>query len=115
MKGYRFFLEYPDAKSKRKGTVKNPGPHSGNVVAISTDLKPYSAGDGEIKQEGYTAVFDHPDSSVCWSSATWGYLRQQCRRIPEALARTIHPQLFKRLAEDAERDKQEAKKEKLKK
>lgn len=36
-------------------------------------------------------------------SVSFDYLKENCKRIPEALARTIHPQLFIRLEEDNEK------------
>jgi hypothetical protein len=106
MKGFRFYLEYPTNKAKRQGTVKVPGPHMGTVVAIATDLTPFGSGKWEDwKLEGYSAVYEHADSAVCWGSASLGYLRDNTRRIPEALARQIHPALFQRMAEDEARDK----------
>ncbi|GAC1371029.1 MAG: hypothetical protein NVS3B25_18990 [Hymenobacter sp.] len=87
MKNYRFYLEYETPADKRKGTVKAPGKHLGNVVAIDT----------EIRLEGFSGVYNWPDSAVNWGTVSAGYLRDNCRRIPETLARQIHPNLFVRL------------------
>jgi hypothetical protein len=36
MKGIRFYLEYAHAKDKQRATVKNPGNHTGNCLAVYT-------------------------------------------------------------------------------
>lgn len=96
MKGYRFYLEYPNKTEKDKATVKEPGNHCGNVIA--TLLRE----DGHF-QHNYRAIeciaglFCHPDSAVCGSSVGFEYLQDRCKRIPERLARKIHPNLFEYL------------------
>lgn len=90
MKGFRFFLEYASAAEKRKGTVKAVGPHIGTVIALEL---------GPEFQRGRTwdcvaSVYDRANSPVATSSVERAYLSEKCRRIPEATAREIHPQLF---------------------
>lgn len=46
----------------------------------------------DYTQEAISSVFGHANSGVCMSSVSRDYLRQ-CRRIPEALALKLHPQL----------------------
>ena len=97
MKGYYFYLEYPTNKDKRAGTRKNPGNHSGTVLAVYTDPE-YSWSNGkDITTECIGVVQDIPNSDVCTSACSWGYLRENCKRISEAQARTIHPKLFQYL------------------
>lgn len=109
MKGFRFYAEYPDNKSKRKGTRKKLGPHSGNVVAISIAAE---SNRGSTGPEGYSSVYDYANAPVNWGAVSREYLRDNCRRISEAQAREIHPQLFGRLKYDEEceeaRKKEEA-------
>lgn len=109
MKGYRFHLEYETNALKRKGTRKELGPHRGNVIALSTESKPYANGlvQGRVRdyvQEGYSGVYSWPNSGVNWGATSLDFLRTNTRRISEAQARQIHPALFARLAEDAERE-----------
>lgn len=102
MEGFRFYLEYPDPASKREGTVKKPGNHSGNVLAVilqSGGREESFISRGEIMVECITAVYFTPNSDVCCSSCSIGYLRSNCKRIPEQLARKIHPKLFQYLEE----------------
>jgi hypothetical protein len=40
------------------------------------------------------AIFDWPNSPVAGTGVSLDYLRQKCKRISEAQARTIHPVLF---------------------
>jgi hypothetical protein len=95
MKNYRFYLEYETPSDKRTGTVKRPGKHSGNVCAAELSTL-YFNGTG-ASYEGFSSVFNHADSAVNWGGLPTAYLASNCRRIPESLARQIHPQLFARL------------------
>lgn len=52
-------------------------------------------------QEALAGTFSHPNSDVSLGSVRHDYLRR-CRRIPESIARKLHPRLFARL--DAEKD-----------
>ena len=91
MKGYRFYLEYETPADKRTGTVLAPGKHTGNVVATDLDTR-HRGG-----FEGLSSVYAHADSPVNWGALPFDFLATRCRRIPETLARLIHPQLFARL------------------
>lgn len=95
MKGYRFFLEFSSEKERRKATVKNPIKHTGNVLAIMTDEKPYIE-KGAVMFHGIGAVYYYPNSPVGCTSVHSEYLKR-CIRIPESMAREIHPQLFSQL------------------
>lgn len=96
MKGYKFFLEFPDNKTKRKSGRENIG-HSGNCLALATDPEFCYVSSGGIIQEGLSAVYFTPNSPVNWGGISWDYLRAKCKRISEAKAREIHPELFARL------------------
>lgn len=103
MQGFIFYLEYPDAQAKKKSSIrrKEYNQHTGNVIAVMRDSLYYS---GRLPvQSCYAAVFWTPDSPVCVDSVSFEYLRKNCKRISEALARTVHPQLFIRLEEDKEK------------
>ncbi len=47
--------------------------------------------------EAIAALFEQPNSPVAGTGVALDYLRQKCKRISEAKARTIHPALFERL------------------
>ena len=94
MKGYYFFLEYPTNKDKRAGTRKNPGNHSGTVLAVNVTPGSYWITKGDICLEAYGSFLDIPNGSCCPTSCTDKYLRENCKRISEKMARTIHPKLF---------------------
>lgn len=96
MNGYKFYLEFPDKKSKRKSGRENLG-HSGNVAALATAREFTYVRNGGIIQEGLTAVYFSPNSPVNWGSVSWDYLKEKCKRISESKAREIHPALFERL------------------
>jgi hypothetical protein len=87
MNGIRFYLEFTD-KAKRK---------SGDIVVAALVLNGRYWIGGTICYEAIAAVFDWPNSPVAGTGVACDYLRQKCRRISEAKARTIHPALFERL------------------
>jgi len=92
MKGYRFYAEYKDAKNKREG---EPAPD--NVVAVFLDDNNRPIGffrNSEYLYECEFSLFSHANSVVCSGSVHNEYLRDQCKRVSEAKAREIHPQLF---------------------
>lgn len=104
MKGFKFFLEYPSAKEKRRGTVKEPGRHAGNCLAAVLDRRTRGHNmldwfyiDGEGHVQCLAALFDKPNSPVMWTAVSYKHLDKRCKRIPERLAREIHPELFARL------------------
>lgn len=89
MKGYRFYLEYNSKQDKRKGKDQ------GNVLAFPID-SPWWVNGGYM-HDCLSAVLFIPDSPVCWSSCSWEFLRENCKRISEKQARIIHHALFEYL------------------
>jgi len=91
MKNVRFYLEYPNKTEKNKVTVKNPGNHSGNCIAVLLDLEAnlnYCA--------TFEAVFFCKNSDTSFGEVHLDYLREKCKRIPEKLAKEIHPKCWNR-------------------
>jgi len=99
MKGYRFYLEFPDAQSKRAHSSKRGGGSEGNVFALCLDSPPRMDANalGGWVQEGVGAVHYQSNSPVCGSSTSLRRLQLFCKRISEAVAREIHPALFEYL------------------
>lgn len=96
MKGYRFYEEL--RHKHRKGEESK-----GTVVALYTGEgieSPEIVSVFRHHPEACVAVFDRPNSPVCWSGVSWEYLYECCRRISEEEARAIHPALFERLDEE---------------
>lgn len=93
MQGVRFYLEFPSPSAKKRSGKFHSG-HSGNVFAAFTEY----AQAGQC--EGIGSVFADPNSPVAGTSASRGYLARECKRIPERIAREIHPRLFERLDND---------------
>lgn len=92
MKYIRFFQEFNDEK---KRTVP-----SGNVVAVSTNLRgfpEYHRGTDEWNVDAIGAVGFEPNSAVASTNVSREWLRENTKRISEAKAREIHPNLFKYL------------------
>ena len=94
MNGFGFYLEYPSSAAKKKSTVKKPEGDSGNVIAVYGDIF-FSS--NKPCRECLSAVYSHRNSQVCVNAVSMDYLQERCKRIPESLARKIHPALFERL------------------
>jgi hypothetical protein len=96
MKDFRFYLEYKTASLKNKGTVKNPGNHMGSCVAV---YLPTRIEQWNINRcyEAASGVYYRNNPACCWGSVDPGYLTQFCKRIPERLAKEIHPGLIEYL------------------
>lgn len=107
MKGFRFYADIPGT---RYNPDKSPYPRGKlrsditveelkilaetgtqiNVVALFTGEEHRCPGGS---QEAIAAVFTHVNSAVACTSISYKYLRR-CRRIPESVARQLHPRLF---------------------
>lgn len=94
MKGIRFYQEFAN-KSKTKPT--------GNVIAALAGRVTGAAGNGIFFSGGvacYEAVaglFDDPNSPVASTAVAVDVLREKCKRVSEAKARQVHPNLFEYL------------------
>jgi hypothetical protein len=93
MKDFKFYLEYPDNKSKRKATRKNLGNHSGNCLAVFNDVRAHILPDYK-NIEAIGAVFYTRNSDCCFTSVGFDYISERCKRISEQQAKKIHPKLF---------------------
>lgn len=93
MRGVKFYLEYPNSTEKRKATRKALGNHSGNVIAVLENGLFISG--GQVVTDGIAGVYDWPDSPPASTGVSLDYLRERAKRISEATAREIHPELFK--------------------
>jgi hypothetical protein len=87
MNGIRFYLEFTDKSKRRSG---------GNVVAALV-LNGIYWSTGRACYEAIAALFDRPNAPVAGTGVALDYLRERCKRISEAKARSIHPLLFQRL------------------
>lgn len=88
MKGVRFYEEFDN---KRKGISQ------GNVIAVFPDLSKlhrYADGTADLVFDCIAAAYSYPDSPVCGSQVSQGFLRESCKLTSEAKARQVHPQLF---------------------
>jgi|HubBroStandDraft_6_1064221.scaffolds.fasta_scaffold374411_2 hypothetical protein len=81
MKGIRFYADYGDKQAKRLG---NAAP---NAVAVYL----HTEHNGAI--ECAAALTHSANSLVCSTSASFGYLREACKRVSEDEAYHIHPRL----------------------
>ena len=98
MKGYIFYLEFPTAQAKRKATRKNLTGHGGNCIAVTSD-KAEQVEQWRVNKcfPSFTAVQDIPNNPCCFNPVNVDYLKERCKRISEAQAREIHPNLFHRI------------------
>jgi len=87
MKGVRFYEEF---SNKRRGKSE------GKVLAVDIE---WFYGESGYLHEAIGALFFHPNSAVGGTSVSPEYLRDSCKRISEAKARQIHPNLFEWLNE----------------
>ena len=114
MRGYTLFAELPETRRSKAGSKKHlpftratleklsaTGTHI-NVTAVLTD----SAGkrlwiSGTDKCDAFGANNFQPNSpSIELCTPSHGYLREKCVRVNEALARKLHPNLFRFLDAD---------------
>ena len=100
MKGIRFYADLQDKPLPQRTTVNNLRAYAANggrlnCVAVLLGDEHRCA---DYSQEAFTATFDYEDSQVSLNSVSREYLRK-CRRIPEALARQLHPLLAQTLDE----------------
>lgn len=84
MKGIRFYEEF---------TSKRRGESAGNAVAVAEP-------NGDGTYEAIAPLYDTPNSPVASTSIHWNYLFKNCKRVSEARAREVHPELFKYLDAD---------------
>lgn len=100
MKGFIFYLEYPNHAEKRKATRKSLGNHSGNCIAVDSDrnsqLEQYRV---NLCYPSIQGVFNWKNSDCCSATVSVDYLSNNCKRISEAQAREIHPKLFSYIEE----------------
>jgi hypothetical protein len=114
MRGLRFYADLP-------GTLRQPEQQCSRfaddkpLLPLRTTikgLKEYASLTGKLNvvalllgeehqchdytQEALVATFGHPNSDTSFGSVSHDYLHN-CRRIPEPLARALHPRLFARL------------------
>ena len=94
MKGYKFYLEYESNKSKRQATRKNLGNHTGNCLAVFTDIKPFLS-HTDWNYECFGGMYFTPNSPVAHTSCSHDYLRMNCKRISAKQAFEIHPEMKK--------------------
>jgi hypothetical protein len=92
MNGVTFYLEYESARAKRKGESLN------TVIAVYYDKSKFARGayqsSGEWVRECASVLSTELRTHICGSSCSDGYLREKCKRISEAKAREIHPELL---------------------
>lgn len=91
MRGVRFYADYGTPAAKRKGG------DAPNALAIFEDAKT-AASDGP-QYDAIAALTDMRNSDVASTGVSSGYLRTCCKRISEAEAYRIHPQLKDRMQE----------------
>jgi hypothetical protein len=92
MKGIRFYLEYPEGENPKKYTRKNPGKHSGTVLAVLHENSWLRGSEWFVEAIG--ALQDMENSPACGTNVSALYIQENTKRISEEQAREIHPALF---------------------
>ena len=87
MNGICFYQEFSDRSNRR----------SAGIIIAALVCSGHYWSIGKVCYEAIAGLFDRPNSPVAGTGVACDYLRQKCRRISEAKARTIHPALFERL------------------
>lgn len=107
MKGYRFYAELPAHRASKAATKKHDAftrawlenlADSGlyrNVIAVMHENGTNGAGD----YDALSAVRDVSNSPVESAGVSPDYLRKRGVLVSEALARRLHPALFRALAQ----------------
>lgn len=102
MKGYRFFAEMPEERRSKSASKAHPFQpwtvetlrgytvigRKVNCIAVVIDSQ------NGRSIECVSSVYDHADSAVADGQCAFEYLRKRCVRVPEELARLLHPRLF---------------------
>lgn len=97
MKGIQFYIEFDKPSAKRKASIRQKRlPEKANCIAIFKDLSKESLMMNNCL-EGLGAIFYHLNSEVTVTGIHPDYLRKNCTRCSEQLARELHPRLFDRL------------------
>lgn len=86
MKAVRFYQDFGTKKAKRNFWKSSKLAIAPNALALFTETN-----------EALVAITDNHNSHVATSSVSHEYLRMNCVRCSEEMARMIHPNLFKRL------------------
>jgi hypothetical protein len=93
MYGVTFYEEFGSKANKRKGIS------AGTVVAVYRTTGSYYAQIGQYGvMSAIGAVFFSPNSPVATDAVHVDYLADTCKRISEARAWEVHPNLFAYLA-----------------
>lgn len=96
---YVYFLDYDEdtgavnvfaAVTNRGLFGENTERYTGAPDEVFLDDRPIDT----AELEGFGAVFSRDNSGVCWTGADLNCLGP---RIPEAVARRLHPRLFERI------------------
>lgn len=110
MRGFRLYRDCgtdEDTGKSLKSQFRAKDTTEGNVLAVFLD--PYTGnpmwtarmtwtmGDVPYTCECMAAVFAHPNSAVACTGVSNEYLRKNCIRVSESVARKIHPEMFLRL------------------
>lgn len=103
MKGYRFYLEFPTQYKKKSTPVKQvvtdlekgkEPRHAGTIIACFLRADGWFEHDGKGLIDCISSVANVPNGPVCFSQVSMDYLQEKCKRVPENLARKIHPAMF---------------------
>lgn len=118
MKGLRFYRDIGSEDGgkrafrtacRERGVKPAHDTTLGNVVAVALDDQgrvswyprlSWTLGDVQYQAEAYVAVLASANSPVCGGSVSREYLSECCIRVPERVARAIHPALFVRIESD---------------
>lgn len=108
MKGIRFFAALPEERGSKSASKQYPmqpwtvktlrgiadaGKYA-DCVAVYTDRSQWCMHGGSVQCEAVAGVYSHENSACTTTSVGLEWLRKRCVRVPEDLARKLHPALF---------------------
>jgi hypothetical protein len=109
MNGYHFFAVMPDERKSKsaskaypmqpwtRATLRTYAEQGRYVECLAVASESY-IGRGKVMHDCIGALMADNDQAVCGATTSRDYLRDRCTRIDEALARKLHPALFRQLA-----------------
>lgn len=90
MKGVRFYAESRETVARLKERAAN----GEKVACFALDIEDVNGRSWRYNPGGAGLAIDGVFSSVCYTSCSLDWLRTKCKRIPESLARKLHPELI---------------------
>lgn len=110
MNGYHFFACMPEGRRSKAPTRAFPDRWNratirklaeagkfADCVAVYTDGGHSFVRNGDVMREAVAGLLSEENSPCCSTAVGRKWLAARCVRVPEAIARKLHPELFRYL------------------